>query len=793
MKPALRGILLALTVMTVVGCTMPLSLAPTSTPPASPLPQSTGTPGLSSDSALVFHSPTPPPTLTPVPAAIPTVTPTPLWNEAFALISRDSLFAFLKDLTAIQAHSGWREGGSEGEAEALDYVAGQIGQFKYLSDMGLELERQSFRVFSSTELWETRLILTVAGQEIEVPADGLCGRRDDLGLAIRFDSDGTLGDTDRNPAIAEGPVLVLRSADEVRTLKAADAEGKVIFFDYAAMDRMVMGGQQTAFWAAQDLLALKPVGLVLVTQNSNQVGESHGSFVGDSNPLTWVGVSPETPAVPTLYVRLEDLAVAGIADWDDLAGIERAHLTWDADVLAPGTSGNLVAFVPGVDSSQALILGAHIDSPNSPGAMDDGSGSVALIEVARVLDTVQIQPPVDLYLAWFGSEELGAYGSAHFAATHQDLLDRTVGMLQIDCLTHPLDGLDADLSLTTWSFGRLGDDRQPWSEHLAQAAGRCGVDARRATLYKIESDNAVFEGFGVPNVNLSYKSSAMETWNPIHYVAHIHDPYDTVDLAREVDYVLEDMTRMALAAIAEAGQADSTLRVAPSPVHRALFVGSHTESLHMAPTGFIDMGQTLAMEGFDVDLIPYGQPVTSADLEGADLVVVLPVVDLPVQGANLYDEAWSDEEIAALEGYVAAGGFLVLTNSAHRLMFGNSIKDYNEDWRDANALAERFGITYEFQELAYRLQFAARDSHLLVEGVSYVEVIPKNGLPIVMEESLEGRVLVQEDGKIVVGLVDYGEAGGQVLALADVGILGSVGEPQNLSFWRNLAEYALSR
>jgi hypothetical protein len=45
-----------------------------------------------------------------------------------------------------------------------------------------------------------------------------------------------------------------------------------------------------------------------------------------------------------------------------------------------------------------------------------------------------------------------------------------------------------------------------------------------------------------------------------------------------------------------------------------------------------------------------------------------------------------------------------------------------------------------------------------------------------------------------VALLDHGDAGGQVLVLADVGILGSAGgEPQNLTFWRNLAEYARSR
>ena len=146
-----------------------------------------------------------------------------------------------------------------------------------------------------------------------------------------------------------------------------------------------------------------------------------------------------------------------------------------ADVFSPGTSGNLIAHIPGTDSSQAVILGGHIDSPNSPGAMDDGSGSVVLLEVARVLNEARLQPPVDLYLAWFGSEELSIYGSAHFAATHQELLDRTTAMLQVDMLGRPVDGINPYLNLVGWSYGRHGDDRLPWPEYLTQKSDQLGL------------------------------------------------------------------------------------------------------------------------------------------------------------------------------------------------------------------------------------------------------------------------------------------------------------------------------
>jgi hypothetical protein len=275
-----------------------------------------------------------------------------------------------------------------------------------------------------------------------------------------------------------------------------------------------------------------------------------------------------------LYTRLEDLVTAGIEGWPDLAKIQSARLTWDADVFAPGTSGNLMARIPGVDTSQAVILGAHIDSPNAPGAMDDGSGSAILLEIARVLDGARFQPPVDLYLVWFGSEELGLYGSYHFVSTHQDLLDRTLAMLQIDCLTRPLDGLDAELKLVTWPYGRLDNARMPWPNFLAGAAAEFGVEARPEAAYVVYSDNSGFGGFDVPHADLIYEplSSANAS---VHFLGHLHDPYDTVDLAREVGDVLEEMARVALIAALDTADEAGSLRVTPPYQRRAVFVGSH--------------------------------------------------------------------------------------------------------------------------------------------------------------------------------------------------------------------------
>jgi hypothetical protein len=360
-------------------------------------------------------------------------------------------------------------------------------------------------------------------------------------------------------------------------------------------------------------------------------------------------------------------------------------------------------------------------------------------------------------------------------------------------LGYPLDGINADLTLVTWSYSRLGDDRLLWPDYLSGVSARHGLETVAEDLHFIYSDNSSFGGFDVPHADLIYvDEQAMEAIGGVHYATHIHDPYDTVQLAREMGDVLEQMAQVALVAALEIPPEVATLRVAPAPEHHAVFVASHTESVHMTPVSLTDLGMTLAMEGFDVDLIPYGQRVTPADLKDADLVVALPVVDYPSPDGDvdLYDEEWAPEEIAALEEYVTDGGLLVLTNSAHRLKYANRILDPNEDWSDANALASRFGITYGDGTHSVT-EASTVGEHPLVAGTTTLMLIADNGLRFDLVDKDNGMVLAQADGEPIAALVDYGDSGGQVLVLADLGILGAGwGGPHNLPFWQNLAQFA---
>lgn len=705
----------------------------------------------------------------------------------YTVVSSDRMLADLEQLTAIRAHQGWRCCGSQGEAQARDVIEAWLGELGFLNDLGMEVERTDFRTVAGMEMWETRLELVVDGEVREVPADAPTGSPYRIESARAFDSDGGLADWDRDPVVAEGDVVVVRTVDDLSSLVSTDVADKVVVLDFSLVDWMIVPTAD-AFSRIATLMSYRPVGLVAVTRGSNTVGESHGTFIGDAGILNYAQIDPP---VPILFARLEDMGPAGVRRWGDLERIESARLTWDTDIVTPGESANVVARIPGVSPDHAVILSAHLDSPNTPGALDNGSGSVSLLEVARVLNAARIQPETDLYLVWYGCHERGIHGSAHFAASHQEVLDRALAVIELDALARPLDGISGAINLETRSYAEFGDDRLPLPSFLKSEVDRLGLEVSTWDFHGLLSDVTGFVGYDVPNAlldNLSFPE--MEAFPALHYPAHWHDPYETVELARDVAGVLEDLTRVMLATVLEAGRELPDLRVTPERSRRAVMVGSHTEPEAMSPYAMTEFGMTMAWSGFDVDLVPYGQRLTDADLEGADLVIALPVLDYPNEygDPDVYDERWRAGEITVLESYVEGGGRLVLTNSGYRLWFNNSRWEFNEDWVDANALAERLGVSYVDGPMDGELALTVGE-HPLIDGVDTLWLAIDNALPFDAPPSAE--VIATLGGRPVAAVVGFGA--GEALVLSDLGLLGDGSqEADNRRFWENLAEWARS-
>lgn len=86
--------------------------------------------------------------------------------------------------------------------------------------------------------------------------------------------------------------------------------------------------------------------------------------------------------------------------------------------LAAGNVQNVVARLPGTDSTQAILLMAHYDSvPNGAGASDNGVGVAALLETARAL-TASGPLKNDVIFLFTDGEEEGLLGAHGFVKEH---------------------------------------------------------------------------------------------------------------------------------------------------------------------------------------------------------------------------------------------------------------------------------------------------------------------------------------------------------------------------------------
>ncbi|MBN1930266.1 MAG: M28 family peptidase [Desulfobacterales bacterium] len=109
---------------------------------------------------------------------------------------------------------------------------------------------------------------------------------------------------------------------------------------------------------------------------------------------------------------------------------------------------NLVATVPAnasLDPAEPhLVIGAHIDTVSlCPGADDNGSGSSAIMEAARVLAGSELPMRVDF--VFFTLEERGRPGSSHYASDARASGEVIKAMIAVDMIAFESPGGDLEL------------------------------------------------------------------------------------------------------------------------------------------------------------------------------------------------------------------------------------------------------------------------------------------------------------------------------------------------------------
>jgi Peptidase family M28 len=215
------------------------------------------------------------------------------------------------------------------------------------------------------------------------------------------------------------------------------------------------------------------------------------------------------------------------------------------------TSHNVIAVKQG-SSPLTIVVGGHIDSKlPSPGGNDNGSGSAAVLELARVLRDADIVPTVVFVL--FGNEEMidsnadhHHYGSRRYVA-QMTAVDRSnlVGMISLDMIARG----------TTFTVRTMGKGPGELLSQLQSYAGATGVGLtylQDGSTYGY-SDHEPFELAGYPAVWLEWRS------DPNYHTAN--DTYANCTAAR-----LQTAGAFVLGYLADLGSGDlADLQAAVNP------------------------------------------------------------------------------------------------------------------------------------------------------------------------------------------------------------------------------------
>ncbi|KAH8172477.1 peptidase family m28 domain-containing protein [Sarocladium implicatum] len=205
-------------------------------------------------------------------------------------------------------------------------------------------------------------------------------------------------------------------------------------------------------------------------------------------------------------------------------------------------------------SAPVTVIGAHQDSANyvfpllaAPGADDDGSGSVSILEAFRVLAESGFVPkdgPVEFH--WYAAEEGGLLGSQPVARFMKES-GRTVGaMMEFDMTafvarnateTIGLIRTEANEDLTDW-VQTLATEYLPIEAHIYDLGPNAG------------SDYMSFTQLGFP-ASFASEGNPMKGGFPGEYDPYVHGIHDTMDIDDERGvFSFDHMARFSELAIA---------------------------------------------------------------------------------------------------------------------------------------------------------------------------------------------------------------------------------------------------
>ncbi len=228
--------------------------------------------------------------------------------------------------------------------------------------------------------------------------------------------------------------------------------------------------------------------------------------------------SASTKTIPTIDLSLEDYGMLyRLAEYGDEPVI---RVDAQSRELGEVPAFNTIAEIKGTEKPEEyVILSAHFDSwDGGTGATDNGTGSIMMMEVARILKKLYPNPKRTILVGLWGSEEQGLNGSRAFVEDHPEIVANVQALFNQD------NGTGRVVRLSGQGF-----------LHSYDYLGRWLAAVPREITQEIEttfpgvpggggSDYASFVAAGAPAFSLSSLS-----WDYFSYTWHTNlDTYDKI-------------------------------------------------------------------------------------------------------------------------------------------------------------------------------------------------------------------------------------------------------------------------
>ncbi|MBM7614561.1 M28 family metallopeptidase [Alkaliphilus hydrothermalis] len=177
---------------------------------------------------------------------------------------------------------------------------------------------------------------------------------------------------------------------------------------------------------------------------------------------------------------------------------------------------NVVGVIPGQDEAlkdEYIIITGHFDHVGDnkdgtyqPGALDNASGTAAMMEIARVLKENKVTPKKTIVFIGFNGEEEGLYGSQHYAYNNpifplenstvinmdmvgsDDIIPLTIGGSSRE-LTIELVELAKEMGMEVDTSTDIGSDQRPFNKKSVQAVTLIHRDLEKIHTYMDDMTN----------------------------------------------------------------------------------------------------------------------------------------------------------------------------------------------------------------------------------------------------------------------------------------------------------------